>query len=50
MYACRAFLYRCPQCGRRVTILDLFLPVRSEEKHDGVVVFKQGELDDILWD
>lgn len=50
MYACGAFLYRCPGCGRRVTILDLFLPVRNEEKHDGVVVFKQGELDDILWD
>ena len=49
MYACGAVQYRCPQCGRRVTVLDPFLPVRDEEKHEGAVVFSNGELDEFLW-
>lgn len=49
MYACGAIRYRCPQCGKRVTVLDVFLPVRDEEKHEGNVVFYNGELDDFLW-
>lgn len=48
MYACRAIQYRCPGCGRRVTALDMFLPVRDEEKHEGTVVFRDGELDGCL--
>ena len=49
MYACGAVQYRCSGCGRRVTMLDLFLPVRDQEKHEGSVVFQNGELDDVLW-
>ena len=49
MYACGAIQYRCPQCGKRVTVLDPFLPVRDEEKHEGTVVFANGEMDDFLW-
>ena len=49
MYACEAIQYRCPECGKRVTVLDPFLPVRGEEKHEGNIVFEHGELDDFLW-
>lgn len=49
MYACGAARYRCPECGKKVTALDPFLPVRNEEKHEGTVLFEQGELDDFLW-
>ena len=49
MYACGAIQYRCPECAKRVTVLDPFLPVRDEEKHEGNVVFRDGELDDFLW-
>lgn len=49
MYACGAIEFRCSKCGKRVTVLDLFLPVRDQEKHEGSVVFRNGELDDILW-
>ena len=49
MYACEAVQYRCPQCGRRVTVLDPFLPVREEEKHEGTLVFEDRALDDFLW-
>ena len=49
MYACGAIQYRCPQCGKRLTVLDPFLPVRDEEKHEGTIVFRNGELDDFLW-
>lgn len=49
MYACRAVQYRCPGCGKRVTVLNPFLPVREREKREGSVVFRGGELDDFLW-
>lgn len=49
IYACGAIQYRCPECGKRLTVLDPFLPVRNEEKHENSVVFRNGELDDILW-
>ena len=49
MYACGAIQYRCPQCGRRVTLLDPFLPVRNEEKHESGILFERGELDAFLW-
>ena len=49
MYACGAIQYRCPECGKRLTVLDPFLPVRNEEKHEGNVVFQNGELDEFLW-
>lgn len=49
MYACGAIQYRCPKCGKTVTVLDPFLPVRAEEKHEGTIAFRNGELDDFLW-
>ena len=49
LYACEAIQYRCPQCGRRVTVLAPFLPVRDKEKHEGVLVFEDRALDDFLW-
>ncbi|MBD5118717.1 MAG: hypothetical protein HDT37_06355 [Clostridiales bacterium] len=49
MYACGAIQYRCPECGKRLTKLELFLPVRDEEKHEIPVLFEHGELDDFLW-
>lgn len=49
MYACGAIWYRCPECGKRLTKLDLFLPVRGEEKHETPVLFANGELDEFLW-
>ena len=49
MYACGAIQYRCPECGKRVTVMQPFLPVRGEEKHEIHVLFEHGELDDFLW-
>ena len=49
MYACRAVRYCCPVCGKQVTVLAPFLPVREEEKREGNIVFRDGELDDFLW-
>ena len=49
MYACGAIQYRCPECGKRITLLDPFLPVRGEEKHEGNILFEKGELDEFLW-
>ena len=49
MYACGAIWYRCPECGKRLTKLDLFLPVRDEEKHETPVLFENGELNEFLW-
>lgn len=49
MYACAATQYRCQSCGRRVTVLDPFLPVRDQEKHEGNIVFWNGELDDVVY-
>ena len=49
MYACGAIQYRCPECGKRLTKLDPFLPVRDEEKHETPILFEQGELDEFLW-
>lgn len=49
MYACGAIQYRCRSCGKRLTKLELFLPVRDEEKHETPVLFEHGELDDFLW-
>ena len=48
MSACGAIQYRCPECGKRVTVLDPVLPVRDEEKHEPSIRFEQGELDDLL--
>lgn len=49
MYACAAIQYRCPKCGRHFTKLDVFLPVRDQEKHEPGLIFDNGELDQFLW-
>lgn len=49
MYACGAARYRCPRCGRQLTLMDPFLPVREAEKHESLVLFSEGELDEFLW-
>lgn len=49
MYAGGMTAYRCPQCGRRVVKLSVFLPVREAEKEEQVLLFTQGEMDDFLW-
>lgn len=50
MYACGVIQYRCRSCGKWVTVMDPFLPVRDEEKHEGNVLFKNGELDDLFFE
>lgn len=49
LYACGAVGYQCPECGRHVVKLSIFLPVRDQEKHEDTVRFENGELDDVLW-
>lgn len=49
MYACGAIEYFCPECGHRMIKMDVFLPVRDQEKHESPVLFENGELDDFLW-
>ena len=49
MYACGIIAYRCPQCGRRVAKLSVFLPVRDIEKEEQTLYFERGEMDDFLW-
>lgn len=49
MYACWTVLYRCPVCGSTTTVLEPFLPVRDQQKREKEIVFRDGELDDVLW-
>lgn len=48
VYACGIIAYRCPECGRRMTKLSIFLPVREEEKYEETLCFTKGELDDFI--
>ena len=48
MYACGAKMYRCPQCGRRLVHLSIFLPVRDQEKYEDSYCFERGELDGLF--
>lgn len=48
IYACGIHHFRCPQCGRNLTKLTIFLPVRDQEMVEQVLYFKNGELDDFL--
>lgn len=49
IYACGAVEYQCSECGRRAVQLQIFLPVRDQEKYEDTVWFFNGELDDVLW-
>lgn len=49
VYACGAVMYQCPECGQRAVQLQIFLPVRDQEKYEDTVWFLKGELDDFLW-
>jgi len=49
VYACGAIAYRCPECGHQIVKLSIFLPVRDEEKFEDVLIFENGELDEMLF-
>lgn len=48
VYACHAVRYRCPDCGRQFVKLTVFLPVREQEKFEEALLFREGELNDIV--
>ncbi|MDE6285005.1 MAG: hypothetical protein K2M17_04595 [Bacilli bacterium] len=48
-YACGIVSYQCPNCGERLVKLSIFLPVRDEEKLEEYIYFKNGELDEFLF-
>lgn len=49
VYACRVSAYRCPDCGRRLVKVYIFLPVREQDKYEDSYLFEHGELDDFIW-
>lgn len=49
LYACKLTAYRCPDCGRRLVKLFIFLPVREQDKYEDVYLFEHGELNDLIW-
>ena len=48
MYACRMTASRCPECGYHKVRLELFLPVRDQEKREESFYFDKGELDSFI--
>lgn len=46
-YACDISVYRCPGCGKRITVAAPFLQVRNEEKTEISRIFENGELDSL---
>lgn len=48
IYACGTYLYNCPQCGKTVAKLVVFLPVRDQEQVDGAYLFENQTLIDFL--
>lgn len=50
IYACEAMRYRCPKCGKSLTKLSIYLPVRDQKKREEDILFENGQLDDFLWD
>ena len=47
-YACGAYLYHCPHCGKKVVKLTIFLPVRDQEQFEDVYLFENGEMNDFV--
>ena len=47
-YACRAIRYRCPDCGRQFVKLSVFLPVREQEQFEEALLFREGELNELV--
>lgn len=47
-YACGINSYKCPNCGKSLVKLAIFLPVRDEEKYEEYLVFEKGELDSFI--
>lgn len=47
-YACGITNYWCPKCSYKITKLSIFLPVRGIEKYEDTLIFKNGELDELL--
>ena len=48
MYACGIITYWCSNCGRKVTKLSIFLPVRDIEKYEEAFLFENGEFDNFI--
>lgn len=48
VYACHAVRYRCPDCGRQFVKLSIFLPVREQEMVEESLLFREGELNDLV--
>ena len=49
-YACGIKKYHCSHCHNDVVELDIFLPVRDQERYEETLFFKDGELDSLLKD
>lgn len=47
-YACNAIRYRCADCGRQFVKLSIFLPVREQEKFEESLLFREGELNEMV--
>lgn len=47
-YACRIKAYTCGRCGQRIAVVKPFLQVRSEVKEETSIVFRNGEINELL--
>lgn len=47
-YACGIKEFTCKNCGKKAVLLEIFLPVREEEKFEEFILFENGELDNFL--
>ena len=48
LYACSAIRYRCADCGRQFVKLKIFLPVREQEQFEESLLFREGELNELV--
>lgn len=47
-YACGAYLYHCPQCGKNIVKLTIFLPVRDQEQVEEAFLYEDPNLIKLL--
>ena len=48
IYACGVKTYWCSDCGKKIVLMQVFLPVRDYEKQEDAFYFENGELDQFL--
>lgn len=48
IYACGIKTYWCSDCGKKIVLVQVFLPVRDYEKQEDSFYFENGELDEFL--